>query len=103
MFLQDLRHAFRTLSTTPGFSCSAFHSLALGIVVTVAMFTLGYAVLLNSLPFPNSERLVLIRQVWPKFSHLWSSLPVQSRYVLLWRKELHSFESLGVAVGKGSM
>jgi len=42
---------------------------------------------------------VLIREVMPKFSHLWPHLPVKAGYVLQWRKELHCFESIGAALG----
>src|SRR5262245_15506012 len=78
MFLQDLRHAFRSLSRTLGFTSAATLSLALGIGGTVALFSLVNAVLLKSLPYPDPERLVVIREVWPKLSHLWPSLPLHA-------------------------
>jgi putative ABC transport system permease protein len=100
MFLQDLRHAFRSLSVARGFTLASVLSLALGIGANVAIFSLVNVVLLKPLAYRDPERLVLIREVMPKFSHLWPHLPVKSVYVLLWRKELHSFESIGTALGR---
>jgi hypothetical protein len=36
----------------------------------------------------------------PKFSHLWPYLPVKAGYVLAWRRELHSFDSIGAVLGR---
>ena len=48
---RDLRHAFRSLARTPGFSLAAILILALGIGANVAIFSVARAVLLRPLPF----------------------------------------------------
>lgn len=57
-FWQDLRHAGRSLRKSPGFSAVAVLSLALGIGVNTAIFTLVNGILLKQLPIPEAARVV---------------------------------------------
>lgn len=61
--LQDLRHAVRSLLRTPGFTVVAILTLAIGIGATTTVFSVVEGVLIRSLPFPNADRLVDIKQV----------------------------------------
>ncbi len=60
--MQDLRYAMRLLMRAPGFTITGVLILAIGIGATTAIFSLVNTVLLRSLPFPESERLVWVSQ-----------------------------------------
>jgi putative ABC transport system permease protein len=62
----DLRYGLRLLIRNPGFSAVAVLTLALGIGVTTAIFSLVNGILLRPLPFPQSERLVRVLQAYPE-------------------------------------
>ena len=57
---QELRHAVRRLTRTPVFTAAAATTLALAIAANAAIFTLVYRVVLNPLPYPDSERLIAL-------------------------------------------
>src|SRR5215467_2501565 len=57
---QDLRYGLRVLRGSPGYMIAAIATLALGIGLNTAMFSVLDAVLLRALPFPNSKLLVKV-------------------------------------------
>jgi putative ABC transport system permease protein len=86
----ELRYAFRSLSRQPGFCVSAILTLALGIGINTAMFSVFDAVILHPLPYRDAHRLVLV----------WQNLPnraenaVSGLSFLEWSKQAQVFDAL---------
>src|ERR1700678_54292 len=60
IILSDFKLIFRRLLKSPGFSATAILMLAFGIGATTAIFSIVDGVLLRPLPFPESDRLVVL-------------------------------------------
>src|SRR5262249_60366498 len=60
-FAQDVRHTLRLMRREPAFTFAALATLALGIGLTIAIFSVAYGVLWRPLPYPNPVRLVLLQ------------------------------------------
>jgi predicted permease len=92
--IADIRFALRQLMKSPGFTVTAMLTLALGIGVNVAVFSVIDAVLLKPLPYKNADRLVMIAEQPPK-----ERVPAFDTYREYeeWSRDSHSFEKLAGA------
>jgi len=63
--LQDLRFGVRMLFKDRSFTLTALLTLAVCIAANAAMFTIVRSVLLKPLPFPESDRVVLLYNSYP--------------------------------------
>jgi putative ABC transport system permease protein len=100
--LQDLRYAARGLLRTPGFTLVAVFTLALGIGATSSMFTVVNRVVLDPLPFPHADRLVLVWGSKPHEGQL--ELPFSQPDFEDLRAESRSYDSLAAwALGRGNV
>jgi putative ABC transport system permease protein len=90
----DIRFALRQLIKSPGFTITAMLTLALGIGVNVAVFSVVDAVLLKPLPYKNADRLVMIAEQAPK-----EQIPAFDTYREYeeWNRDSKSFEKLAGA------
>ncbi len=91
-FLPDLRYAVRMLLKAPGFTVIAILALALGIGANTAIFSVVNAVLLRPLPYPQPDKLIVLREKTPTFPGGSVSYP----NYLDWREAQRSFTDLAL-------
>ena len=89
---RDAGYAWRTLRRTPGFTALAVLTLALGIAINTAVISVCDAVLLHPLPYPDAERLVVLRSVHT--SPTPDSGLVSSLDLVDWQTRNRSFEAI---------
>ena len=90
--LTDLRYAIRMLIKSPTFSIIAIVALALGIGANTAIFAVVDAVLLRPLPYPDSDKLILLRERM----QISESGSVSYPNYLDWRSAQRSFTDLAL-------
>ncbi len=96
--LEDARYGLRMLRKNPGFTGVAVLTLALGIGANTAIFSIVNGVLLQPLPYPQSEELVVVARTAPRFDH---PVPVSGPNFLDWRTRATQFQSLAGFDGRG--
>ena len=90
---QDLAYGLRMLAKKPVFTIIAAVSLALGIGLNTAIFTLMNTILLRSLPFPEADRLVAIYSLQPDHPDQLNGASVPDLFA--WREQARSFDAIG--------
>ena len=90
--MNDLKFALRRLRKSPGFTVVVVLTLAVGIGINVAMYSIIHAVLLSELPFPEADRLVAISEAWAD-----GISPMSYPDYLDWKAAQHSFDEIAVS------
>jgi predicted permease len=92
---QDMRFGARMLRKNPGFTAVAILTLALGIGANTAIFSIVNGVLINPLPFPHPEQLVILHESKPNFDKGSVSYPNFQD----WRQNNQTFSSMATSRG----
>ncbi|MGH9521509.1 MAG: ABC transporter permease [Terriglobales bacterium] len=100
-FLHDLRYAVRLLLKSPGFAVVAIVTLALGIGATTTMFSVIDAVLLESAPVRNPQRLVMVWENKFNGSSTNKTNVVGPANYIRWTEQNHSFDDMGAFISFG--
>jgi putative ABC transport system permease protein len=89
--LKDSRHAARSFARAPLFSAIVIVTLALGIGSSTAIFSLLHGILLRALPFPESNRLMMLWETPPEIRK--PNVVLLNNFVA-WKERSHSFQSM---------
>ena len=99
-WIRDFRHSARSLARTPGFTLTVVATLALAIGANASIFSVVKAVLLEPLPFPNSDRLVHIGGTAPGTDQP-EEFGVPDELYFAYRESVPAIEDAGI-YGTGS-
>jgi predicted permease len=96
---QDLQYAARQMMKSPGFAVIAILTLAIGIGANTTIFSVVNGVLLNPLPYPESNRLVTL------FHHKQNFSKGSISYLnfLDWQHDNRSFDAMVAYRNSGGM
>ena len=94
--LQDLRFGLRILRKNAGFTAVVVLVLGIGIGVNTAIFSVVNSVLLQPLPYPDAQRLVVLEGL-AETRHLPMSYPE----FLAWRDQKELFEDTAAYINSG--
>jgi len=90
--LKDIRYGVRNLLKHPTFAITALLTLAIGIGANTTIFSFVNGILLRPLPYPDSERLVVINETAHKRGI--PSMSISFPNFLDWRGQNHVFEDI---------
>ncbi len=91
---QETRRAVRSFRKSPGFTAIAVMTLGLGIGATTAIFSVVDGVLLESLPYPDADRLVSIRHDAPGLDMV--GMPSATGLHVFYSEASSSFDALAL-------
>ena len=90
--VQDIRYGIRSLRKQPVFTCVVVLTLALGIGVNTAIFSVVNGVLFRPLPFPHSDQLVAVTIANSRIGG--DNIPLSVADFLDWRSQNQVFQDL---------
>jgi putative ABC transport system permease protein len=89
---RDVGYAWRLLRRRPAFAASTILTLAVGIGLNTAVFSVVHGILLQRLPMPGSERLVRLYEVNPERKEG----AVSGENVMDWRAQSKTLDKLAL-------
>ena len=98
LLMQDVKYSVRGMFRNPAFALTAVGLLALSIGANTAMFAVVKRVLIDPLPFPDSDRLV---RIWHLQKQQSMPFSVTAFDYVDWAAQAKSFEHLAAYSGNG--
>jgi putative ABC transport system permease protein len=89
-FWNDVKHALHLFFKSPGFTIAAVSALALGIGANTAIFTVVNTVLLKPLSYPDADRIVACKSVFPNGE---SNVASITKF-MIWREQTSVFKDV---------
>ncbi len=89
---EDVRYSIRTLLRAPVFTAIAILTLAVGVGVNTAVFSVVNAVMLRALPYQNSDRLIALWEI--EGSRHYEHSTVSPANLIEYQRQNHSFTGL---------
>ena len=96
---RDLRHAFRTLARSPGYSITVVLTLALGIGGTAAVYSILRSVILRPFHWAPSDRVMMVAEQDSAGNVRIPSYPTFQD----WRVGTNAFDALAFVRGEGAV
>src|ERR1700733_9114767 len=102
--MRSVKHVLRRLRQAPLFTAIALVTLALGIGANTAIFSVVNGVLINPLPYPQSESLVGVWHTAPGITGIGDSINVCPTMYFTYREENKTFQDFGLwSTGGGTI
>ena len=92
--LYDFRDSWRGLRRDRLYAAAMVGTLGLTLGASIAVFSIVNGVLLRPLSYPDPQALVSIREIVPKITERYPTLPVTPRHFEVWRDRATSFTSM---------
>src|SRR5690606_12653747 len=93
--MRDVRQALRALRRDIGFTIGVLALLSLGIGANAAVFSIVDGILLEPLPYPEPDRLFVVRELTPERDGITRS--VNGLHFHEWRRACDCFEDVALA------
>src|SRR5581483_3218606 len=90
--LQDIRYGIRVLMKNRGFASVAIVTLALGIGVNTAIFSVVYGILLRPLPYRQGGQLIVMRQLATQAPL--ANVPFSAKEIFDYRDQNHTLQDV---------
>jgi putative ABC transport system permease protein len=98
MFLQNLRYAVRSLALDRGVTVIVILCLALGIGINATLFSVIDGVLIQSLPFAEADRLVVLNETFERGGVREAGVSYQN--LQDWKRQTTAFSSIAATSGR---
>ena len=99
----DVSYAIRSLARSPGFTIAAILTLSIGIGATTAIYSVVNTILLQPLPYPNSDRLfTIVENIAPaRAGFNWTQRGPNNLEFAEWRSRAKTLDATAASVGMG--